>query len=192
MPHSRKDDRIAHGRPARAGACRTLHSVSQFIMPEYRECWMHFRHAQYLFERYPHYDWTVRNLWADLTEKESRIYQEEKDVGVLEILRADCPLTRGGGSKDKCSPRVAQSEAGTPLLSDPEEEDEEEEETIPGDHAHLSLWPPQFKSEDRSRQFATDKLQSELRLNGFRWSPRAIVADFGTLLMQVGPLPWVE
>ena len=139
------------------------------IMPEYRECWMHFRHIQYLFDKRPNDNWTVLNLWTSLTEKES-----EASPGVLQVLQANCNLTRGGGSK---IPR-----AGSPSHSGGGG-------VIPGDHIHLPLWPPQIQSKDRSTTEAPPLLYlSDLCLKGFRWSPRTIVADFGPLLMQVGLL----
>ena len=142
-------------------------------MPEYRECWIHFKHVQHVFGEHPDHDWTVLRLWANLTEKES----PEGASRSLETLRADCRLTRGGGNKRRPETGI-QPETGSPT------DLEVEMVQVHADHAHLPLWPPQLRSEDRCEEFATKAL-SGLRLRGFRSSPRAVVADFGSLLMQV-------
>ena len=144
-------------------------------MPEYRECWIHFKHVQHVFMEHPDHDWTVLRLWANLTEKEGA----EGVARPLEALRADCTLTRGGNKR--------RPQTGTrPNTGGPSEG----MEPVLGEHAHLPLWPSQFRSEDHLEEFAMKAL-SGLCLRGFRPSPRAEVADIGLLLMQVGPLLWV-
>lgn len=143
-------------------------------MPEYRKCWMHFKHIQHVFTEHADRNWTVLRLWANLTKKESVV----GSTRALEALQADCRLTRGGGNKC-CSQTSTRPETGG-------QSDLGGIDTMPGEHAHLPLWPPQLWNEECSEEVAT-KLLLVLSLKDFWSSPQTVVVDFGALLMQVCP-----
>ena len=88
------------------------------------------------------------------------------------------PADSGGGNK-RCSQTSTRPETGG-------QSDLGGIDTMPGEHAHLPLWPPQLWNEECSEEVATKSL-SVLSLKDFQSSPRTVVVDFGALLMQVCP-----
>jgi hypothetical protein len=141
-------------------------------MPEYRECYQHFRTVEYIFQQNPAVDkddWQVEQLHADLTMAEAQQdYWEKNGVrsqeGGVEPLRANCPLERGCGLVDQ----------------------EHDEHNPRGENGRWPLWPPQLQSTDNSCKVAKEKL-SCLTLRRFDWTPRTLILDLGSLMMQVRP-----
>jgi len=138
-------------------------------MPEYRECYQHFRLAEHIFQQNPAVDkddWQVERLLADLAAvEEQQDYWKKNRVrseGIIEPLRAACPLERG------CGPVGQEYNGNTPR----------------GENGRWPLWPPQLKSTDKSPAVAKQRL-SRLTLQGFDWTPRTLIVDLGFLMMQV-------
>lgn len=128
---------------------------------------------QHIFQQNPATekdDWQVQQLYADLMVVEVKQNywkgcREPSQVHIIESLRPDCLLERG------CCP-VDQQDC---------------EDTLRGENGCWPLWLPQLASKDNGLLVARQKL-SCLTLQGFNWTPRTLILDLGSLIMQVRPI----
>lgn len=141
-----------------------LASLTVVLMPEIRECLMHYKHAHHVLVENlglgtgnSGQNWTLRGLWADATREESGEGKKPRlapgltqlhALGFVDKITANCNLARGQKSHQ------------------------------------TNIWPESLRSTDPSEEHASNALES-LVLEGISYTPRSLILKFGKLDLQV-------